>query len=98
MKTCTVFIYGDIHYMTNSFYKNGLKIATPSLACELHFLNKFFLSTSSLVNFIAHDVHTNVQVKSLCIIKGIFIHSSFFVMNFVLPACRPKFSAVTRNI
>jgi len=47
MKTCTLFIYGDIRYITSSFSKNGLYRATPNLACKLHFLNNFFLSTSS---------------------------------------------------
>ena len=48
--------------------------------------------------FISHDVHTNAQVKLLCIIIGIFIHYSFCISNFVLPAYRPKFSAVNRDI
>jgi len=29
LKNCEVFIYGDVHYINNSFCKNVLKFATP---------------------------------------------------------------------
>jgi hypothetical protein len=31
-------MYGDIHYIANSFCRNVLKIANLSLGSELHFL------------------------------------------------------------
>jgi len=41
--TYGLFIYGDMHYITNSFSVNVLKIAASYPVGELHFLNNFCL-------------------------------------------------------
>jgi hypothetical protein len=48
--TCCLFIYGDMHYITNSLSANVLKIATSSVG-ELHFLNNFSYFFKSIFFF-----------------------------------------------
>jgi hypothetical protein len=69
------FIYGDLHYIINSFCKNILKNSSPG--CELHFL---CFSNYCQYIFIAHDVQTNTQHCA---------HNYALTYSFSkLPACR----------
>lgn len=64
------------------------KLWHPRLGHYLHFL-LFFPITISIF-FIAHDVWKNTQIK-LDIIVHILMQSSLYVLNFMLPTCRPYF-------
>jgi hypothetical protein len=60
LKTCGVFVYGDICCVTNLFRINVLNTATHSLCCELHCFIHFSYYCRYVI--VAHDVKKNVHV------------------------------------
>ena len=56
--TSELFIRGDIHHVTNWFYKMCSKWRRPSLCCETY-LYKFFLLSS--VHFPLHTMHRQIH-------------------------------------
>ena len=99
LKTCDLYIYGDIQIITNRFSKILLKIATPYPTLWIVFFNKYILFLS--VYFTAHDVQENTE-KIIYIYIYIYIyiriltHSSR-VLNFILPGCKSSINEVVRN-
>ena len=93
-KTNELFIYGDIHYITNSFVKMCRKYRHTSLGCELRFFYKFFLLVYCQHKFCSKWCVEKYTGQVILLIIRLIIHSSFRVLNFTLPACRPKFARV----
>jgi hypothetical protein len=82
LETHELFIYENIHGITNSFCKHLLKQSHPSLGFELH----YFLNCSCYYHYVfnAHDAQTNTLVKLFCVTTRVLIHSSFCLCNFTL--------------
>jgi hypothetical protein len=60
LKTNEIFIYGDIHYVTNSNCKRVIIQRHLSLGCELYFYTCFLLLS---IYFTELDVHKNRKVE-----------------------------------
>jgi hypothetical protein len=58
LKTCELFIYGDIYYIASLFGKHVLKWQHCSVGCELRILHIFRVISIGLVNVIYVRIHT----------------------------------------
>jgi hypothetical protein len=88
LKIYEPFIYGDAHYITDSFRKNFAKQRHPST----RLLTAIFINLSYYYQytFTARDVQTDTQVRML-------LHLSLCVLNFLLFARRPNFADTDRT-
>ena len=64
LKTCMLFIYGDIHYVTNSFFLNMCQKYRPSsLGCDVHFFkNKFSYYYQFFLLHVIYIKHTHIKL------------------------------------
>ena len=90
LKTCGVFVYGDICCVTNSFRINVLNTATHSLCCELHCFIHFSYYCQYVI--VAHDVQKNIHVPlfmQLCYTYWFFnLCTAFRVVRMQTKFCR----------
>jgi hypothetical protein len=83
LKDCELFVYGDIDYITNSFCKSVLKIATCWPMYWIAFFIIFRIIISSLYLYGMWYIE-----KCEGQIMYILIHSLSCVLNFMLAVCR----------
>jgi hypothetical protein len=94
LQTYELFIYGDIHSVTNSFCKNVLKMVIHQPRLWPAFFNKCILFSVHLYSTQYIDKYTGKYIQ---IIAQTLTHSSFCVFNFMLPSCRPNFAIVSHT-
>ena len=94
LETCEMFICGENNYITNSFCKNMLIMATNKSMFWIAFLMIF--SSYYQCIFFSRMMYGQTHRQIMHIIMRIFIHSALFESKFMLPVCRQNFFQVTR--
>lgn len=85
-KNYELLFYGDIYTTLHfTFFKHGLKYRRPILGCEFNSYTCFLLLavyfyTTQCIKYASKIIRSIVRI---------YIHSSFWILNFVLSACRP---------
>jgi hypothetical protein len=90
LKTYELFIYGDVHYITNLCCKNVLR-----KSLWFAFLLLIFLIIINIFSWIwSTEKYTG---KNMHKIISTFIHSLWCILNIMLPACSPNFAEAVRT-